>query len=110
MSEIAEEIVQCVSDIKAETGNDDILVPSVDHFMSTADKFAALDTSADGFVSLDELQAKVTEKVTTMFAQMDSDDDGFISEDEFNAAKVVRHATKKAIRQCIAEINSDDIV
>jgi len=110
LSEFAEEIVQCVSDVKDETANEDILVPSADQFLSAQDKFNAIDTSGDGFISLDELQTKVTTKVAAMFEQVDTNADGFISEDEYLAAKAVRSATKKAIRQCIEDITSDDIV
>jgi Ca2+-binding EF-hand superfamily protein len=110
LSDIADEIVLCVTDIKAENGNDDIVVPSADKFMSPADKFAAIDSSGDELISLDELQATVTEKVAASFLIMDQNADGFVSEDEFNAAKAKRRATKDAVRQCIAELSSEDIV
>jgi len=110
LSDIADDIVQCVTDIKAETGNEDIVVPSTDKFMSPADKFAATDTSNDGFVSLEELQAKATTNVAASFLVMDQDADTLISEDEFNAAKVIRTVTKDAIHQCIDELTSEDIV
>lgn len=110
LSAIADDIVQCVTDIKAETGNDDIIVPSADNFMSPAEKFAAIETSGDNFISLEELQAKVTSKVAAAFLIMDQDADGFINEDEFTATKTTRSATKGAIRQCVDELNSEDIV
>jgi len=110
LSDIADDIVQCVADVKAETGNDDIVVPTADKFMSPADKFAAIDTSIDGLLSLEELQAKVTASVTASFLIMDQDADGFVSEEEYNLAKTKRRATKSAIRQCIDELSSDDIV
>ncbi len=110
LSDIADEIVQCVSDIKTETANDDITVPSTDKFMSPADKFSAIDTSADNLISLEELQAKVTDKVAAAFLIMDQDADGFVSEAEFDAAKAKNRATKSAIRQCVDELSSDEIV
>jgi len=110
LSDIADDIVQCVSDIKVETGNEDISVPNVDTFMSPADKFEATDTSSDGFISLEELQAKVTTNIAVSFLVMDLDADSLISEDEFNAAKAVRKATKDAVHQCIDELSSEDIV
>lgn len=110
LSDIANEIVQCVADIKAETANDDIVVPTADKFMSPAEKFATTDTSGDGFITLEELQDKVIEKVAASFLMMDQDADGIINEDEYNAAKAIMKATKSTIRQCIEELNSEDIL
>jgi len=110
LSDIANELVQCVSDIKAESGDDNILIPTVEQFLSIEDKFASIDTDNDDSISLDELQAKVTDKIAMTFISMDQDADNFVSEDEFNAAHLVRSATKQAIRQCIDEINADEII
>ncbi len=110
LSDIADDIVQCVDDIKTETSDDDIVVPSSDKFASPTDKFTAIDTSADGFISLEELQASKTTQVTASFLIMDQDADGFVSEDEFNEAKTSHRATRSVIRQCIDELTSDDIV
>jgi len=110
LSDIADDIVQCVADVKAETDNDDILVPSADKFMSPTDKFAAIDTSGDGYLSLEELQAKITTHVAATFLVMDQDANGFVSKDEFNLANAKRRATKAATRQCIDELTSDDII
>lgn len=110
LSDIANEIVQCVADIKLETGNDDIMVPTADKFMSPTEKFAATDTSGDEFISLEELQNKVIEKVSASFLIMDQDADGLINEDEYNASKTIMKTTKSTIRQCIEELNSEDIL
>ncbi len=110
LSDIADGIVQCVADIKTDTGNEDIIVPTADKFISPADKFAVIDTSNDGFISLEELQANVTAKVAAHFLVMDQNADALITEEEFNAAKAIRKATKRAIHQCINELTSEDIV
>jgi len=110
LSDIANEIVQCVADTKAETANDDIMVPTVDKFISPAEKFAATDTTADGFISLEELEDKIIEKVAASFLVMDQDADGIINEDEYNAAKTIKKASKSAIKECIEELNSEDII
>jgi len=110
LSDIADDIVQCVADIKADTGNDDITIPSADKFMSPADKFASIDTSADSLISLEELQEKIITKVAASFLIMDQDADSFVSEDEFNTAKAKHKASKDAIRQCVDELSADDIV
>jgi Ca2+-binding EF-hand superfamily protein len=110
LSDIANDIVQCVTDVKAESGDDNITVPSADQFMSPEDKFATTDTSGDGFISLEELQTKVTTNVAMTFLIKDQDADGFVNEDEYNAAKEKYRATKAVIRQCIDELSSDDIV
>jgi Ca2+-binding EF-hand superfamily protein len=109
LAEIANELVQCVNDAKTELGDENIMVPSIDQFLSVEDKFANIDTNSDGVISLEELQAKITDKVAMAFITMDEDADNFVSEEEFNAANIVRSATKQAIRQCIEEINADEI-
>ncbi len=110
LSEIAEDIVQCVSDLKDETNNENIVVPSVDQFLSLTEKFGNVDTDENGFISIEEMQAKVTTKVNTAFSTMDTDQDSFVSEEEFGANKGTRRATKAAIRQCVDEWSTDDIV
>lgn len=110
LSEIADEIVQCVADVKAETGNDDIEVPSADQFKSLEEKFSAIDTSGDGLISLDELQAKVTEKITNAFNNKDANEDGFVSEEEFKTRNGSNRATRRAIRSCVEEITADEVI
>ena len=110
LSDIAEDIIQCVADVKADTNNDDIVVPSADKFMSPTDKFAEIDSSEDDFISLEELQARVITKAAASFLIMDLDADGFVSEDEFNTTKAKFRATKGTVHQCIDELSTDDIV
>ncbi|MFT5759030.1 MAG: Ca2+-binding EF-hand superfamily protein [Alteromonadaceae bacterium] len=110
LAEIANELVLCVSDAKTESGDENIIVPSVDQFLSIEDKFANIDTDSDGVISLEELQAKIIDKIALAFITMDQDADNFVNEDEFNAANIVRSATKQAVRQCLEEINADEII
>lgn len=109
LTEIADELVQCVEDIKTETGNENIQVPSVDDFTTPEEKFAALDTSADGFLDLSELEASATDKAANKMANMDADASGDVTLEEFTAAVTVHHTTKKVIHQCAREL-SDDIL
>lgn len=109
LSDIADDIVQCVTDIKTETGNEDIVVPNADRFISPADKFSATDTSGDSFISLEEIQNKVSQKISALFSVMDKDADNLVSEDEYSAAKTVKKATKSTIKQCVKELSSEDV-
>lgn len=108
LSGIADEIVQCVTDLKAETGNENIVVPDAEQFLPVADKFAAIDTSVDGFVDLAELQAAKMAKVTNVFGNMDSDEDGMVSKDEFKAQLKSHFVTKRAIHQCINDLIDEE--
>lgn len=108
LSAIAEEIVECVSDIKETTENDDIIVPSADSFLSAEARFAAVDTSEDGFVDLAELTTAMTDKATAKHEAMDADDSTDVDIEEFTAASKQKKATKGAIRQCVREITEED--
>ena len=108
LSEIADEIIQCVADLKEESGNEDIVVPTADNFKSPEQRFNDLDTSGDAALDLAELQAGGLAKATTRFNNMDGDEDGAVTMDEFAAAHKAKRATKKAVRQCVHEINDDN--
>lgn len=108
LSAIADEIIQCVSDIKETTENDAIMVPSADSFLSAEERFALVDTSEDGFVDLSELTASMTAKATAKHAAMDADESADVDVDEFKAASKQKKATKGAIRQCVREIVEAD--
>jgi len=108
LSGIADEIVQCVTDLKAETGNEYINVPDADNFQSVGEKFAEVDSSADGFIDLAELQASKLAKTTAAFANMDSDDNGEVSSEEFKTQWKTHKTTKRAIHQCVSEIIDDE--
>lgn len=110
LSAIADEIVQCVTDLKADTGNDNIVIPSADSFSSSEDRFAALDSNDDGGVDLTELEASMQDKASNGFTAMDADEDGAVSKDEFTAHHASRKATKHAIRECVRDINDADEV
>lgn len=111
LTELAEEIILCVSEVKAATGNEAIDIPSVDHFKSAEDKFASADSSGDGFIDLDELQNVMLTKASNGFTAMDSNEDGSVTNEEFNTHLSARHATKEAIRGCIKEIqDAEDVL
>ena len=108
LSEIADEIVLCVSDLKAETGDEHIIVPSADSFISKEDKFNNTDSNSDGFIDLAELEAAMLAKATSAFEMMDTDDSSSVSLEEFIAASESKKATKKAIRQCVEELTDEE--
>ncbi|MBT4522870.1 MAG: hypothetical protein HOC23_22955 [Halieaceae bacterium] len=107
LSAIVDDIIQCVADIKEETGNEDIVVPTADSFLSPEDKFDMLDTSGDGFIDLIELQEGGVAKATNAFDEMDTDANNEVSLEEFRAGHKSHGATKKAVRQCIRELTDD---
>lgn len=107
-SDIAEEIVECVTD--AAASNELIIVPDATRFQSPADKFAAADSNSDGSIDLEEAQANALAKATEAFNNMDSDSDTFVSFEEFSSANESRRATKEAIRDCIEELTDEDEV
>ena len=104
LSEIADEIVQCVADLKDETGSEYIVVPEASQFKSPAERFAAIDSNEDGSIDLAEMQAHALAKATTAFTNMDSDENGEVSKNEFKAKWKTHKATKRAIHQCVSEI------
>ncbi|WP_042146246.1 MULTISPECIES: EF-hand domain-containing protein [unclassified Pseudoalteromonas] len=108
LSVIADEIVLCVSDLKAETGDDNIIVPSADNFVSKEEKFNTIDADANGTIDLSELQTAMETKATSVFEIMDTDDSSSVNLDEFTAASESNKATKKAIRQCVQELTDED--
>jgi len=108
LSLIADEIVLCVSDLKAETGDENIIVPSADSFLSKAERFNTIDADASGSIDLSELEAAMETKATSVFDMMDTDDSSSVNLDEFTAASESKKATKKAVRQCIQELTDED--
>ena len=108
-SDIAEDIALCVADIKEETGNEDIVVPDPANYMSPQEKFDATDTSGDGFIDLTEALAKAESNAITKFDNTDTDGDEQITLEEFTAAKVAKSATRRAVKECIDELTSEDL-
>ncbi|MBE1299348.1 MAG: hypothetical protein GJ680_05505 [Alteromonadaceae bacterium] len=107
-SDIAEDIIACVADLAAE--DDSIVVPDADKFQSPEDRFNAVDTSGDGFIDLEEAQASALSKKTDAFDSIDADEDGLITFEEVQAAGESRKATRQAVRECIEELEEEDIV
>lgn len=108
LSAIAADIVQCVSDIKETTANDDIIVPTVASFQSAEARFDAVDTSNDGFVDITELTEAMNRKANDKFSKMDADESGDVTLEEFTSAHTSHRATKQVIRQCVREITDDE--
>ncbi|PCH95087.1 MAG: hypothetical protein COB83_09695 [Gammaproteobacteria bacterium] len=107
LSAIADDIVECVADLKEETGNANIIVPNADVFTSKEDKFNAMDTSGDGVVDLTEFLAAKASTISNAFTMMDTDESMTVSLEEFIAFKKSHYATRRAIHQCINELTDD---
>ncbi|MCY7294571.1 hypothetical protein [Alteromonas sp. a30] len=56
--------MQCVAELKAEFGDENIVVPDADKFLSPEDRFDNGDTSGDGLLIFEEVLAATTEKTT----------------------------------------------
>jgi Ca2+-binding EF-hand superfamily protein len=108
LSDLADDIIACVTDLAAE--DDNIVVPDADNFASPEERFNAVDTSGDGVLSLEEVQASAMDKATAAFDNMDSDASGDVTLEEFQAAGEKRRATRQAIRSCIEELDTDDVI
>lgn len=109
LSDIADEIVQCVADLQAETGNENIVVPEASKFASPQEKFNAKDTDLSGDLDLTEVLQSSTENVTSIFDNMDTDNSEDVTLEEFTAHKVSAKATRRAIRSCVDELTSEEI-
>lgn len=108
LTEFAEEIAQCVADLKAETGNENIADLDPADYVSPQQKFDNADTNGDALLDLAELQAVATEKAATKFANLDTDENGEISLEEFTAGRTSRSATRRAIKACKDEILDEE--
>ena len=109
LSIYADEIVACVQEAALE--DDTIEVPEASDFMSPEDRFNSKDTDEDGFISLEEAQASATDKATTKFTALDTAADGSVTTEELQAAKGSgRSSTRKAIKACIEEVTSGDVL
>ncbi|WP_462173606.1 EF-hand domain-containing protein [Pseudoalteromonas xiamenensis] len=107
-SAISDALVECVAAIKAESGDDNIVVPEASKFTSPEAKFAAIDANSDGGITLDELQTHMQTQIESTFAAMDADSNGEVTLDEFTAAAEVKKATKQAVKQCAEELLDDE--
>ena len=110
LSDIAEEIVECVADLKEETGNPLIHVPDPDAFKSPAEKFEIIDDDGNGLLGLDEVQSAVAQKVGNGFAAADTSGDSLLSLREYLRQKKTGKATRRAIRICVQELQAEDDV
>ncbi|REL25746.1 hypothetical protein DXX93_03700 [Thalassotalea euphylliae] len=106
----AQEIVDCVADLKAELGSDTIVVPSVDDFSTPQERFDSKDSNSDTFIDLDEATAAANAKATERFTAMDADADGFVTKEERKAFRSERAGTKRALKTCISEVVEDSEV
>jgi Ca2+-binding EF-hand superfamily protein len=109
LSAIADELVQCVADIKEASGNENIIVPDPSIFLSGEDKFANTDTSGDSVLELAEVLAMATNKASSKFSHMDTNASNDVTQEEFTTYKQQHHSTRRAIKSCIDEVSEDDI-
>jgi len=108
LTEYAQEIVDCVAQLKADYESDTIVVPSVDDFSSPQEKFDAIDSNLDGVIELSEATDKAVTKATEKFNTLDTDLDGLVTKEERKANRSEHRGTKRATKQCIAEITAED--
>ena len=106
----AQEIVDCVSDLKEELGNATIVIPSVDDFSTPQERFDSKDSNSDTFIDLEEVTTAATDKATERFEATDSDADGFVTKAERKAFRNERAGTKRALKTCIIEVTEDNEV
>lgn len=105
----ADEIIECVADLKEELGSETIQVPSVDDFKTPQEKFDSVDSDLDGMVTLDEAILNATNKATMKFNLLDADEDGLVTKEEKRALHSENKGTRKALKQCIDEVTTDSL-
>lgn len=103
----ADEIVQCVADVKEELGSTTIQVPTADMFLSPEDKFAMRDTDGDELITVAEAEASAAAKATEKFTNNDADADGFVTKEEMKAGRMENKGTKRVVRNCIKEVTEE---
>jgi hypothetical protein len=108
VSEIADDIAQCVADasVADETGLTQAI--SADKFTSKEDRFTAIDTSGDTVLDLVEVLEAKAEKATLGFEAMDTDDNDQVTEEEFIQSKQQANATRQAVKTCIIELTEEE--
>jgi Ca2+-binding EF-hand superfamily protein len=110
VSDIAEDIAQCVADASALDETSLVQAISADRFTSKEDRFAAADTSGDEVLDLIEVQEAKATKATEGFEAMDVDDNGQVSEEEFIQSKLQAKATREAVKTCIGELTEEEAI
>ncbi len=107
-SDIAEEISQCVADIKTESGNELIQVPDPANYQTAQQKFSQADLNGDELLDLAEMQTQKLDNLQGRFEIADDDADNQLSLAEFSQAKLARFATRQAIKTCVDELTEED--
>ena len=67
------------------------------------ERFDFADTNADGFLSLAEISAAMSEKAASQFARIDTDADGFLSKEELMAQHAGQLNIRRVTQACIFE-------
>ncbi|WP_199610992.1 EF-hand domain-containing protein [Flocculibacter collagenilyticus] len=110
LTEYAEDIIQCVTDLKEELGSTTIQIPSVDDFKTPQARFDSKDTNSDGMIDLSEAQAAATAKATEKFEKLDADEDELVTKTEIRDHHQQFKGTKRAMKHCIKETLNDNIM
>ncbi|NMP29976.1 hypothetical protein HII17_00255 [Thalassotalea sp. M1531] len=108
LTDYAQDIVDCVADIKDESGSETIVVPEVESFQTPEQRFSNVDANADGVIELSEAIDHATTKATEKFNTMDTDLDGLVTKEERQAHRENFRGTHKAIKECIDLVTSED--
>jgi len=91
---VREEVIACVRETIADwEGPHDV-----------EDRFDAVDTDADGYISLVELSTALQERAYVLFDRIDANDDGLISLEEVEAHQEAQINLRRVIRACIDEV------
>ncbi|MBD1388502.1 hypothetical protein IC617_03590 [Neiella sp. HB171785] len=108
-SDIIDDIVLCVEELKVESGDDSIIVPDPENYLTPQQKFDAIDSNSDSYLDLAEVQAKASAKAEQSFTRLDKDESGDVSLDEYTAIKQTSKATRHAIKSCIDELTVAEV-
>lgn len=88
-----EEVLKCVRETYADwegpTGLDE--------------RFDAVDTDGDGYISMTELSVAQEERAYVLFARLDADDDNNVSLEELQASQQTQFELRRALRHCAKE-------
>jgi Ca2+-binding EF-hand superfamily protein len=91
---LREEVIQCVRETIADwEGPHEV-----------EDRFDAVDTDGDGYISLVELSTALQERAYVLFDRIDSNNDGLISLEEVEAHQDYQINLRRVIRACNDEI------
>lgn len=103
----AEDIVECVSQMKEDSGDDTINIPNVSDFTSPEQRFSTTDTSSDSYIDLAEAIERSVSKATANFTAQDANADGLVTKEESKAYRSNNKSTRQAVKTCINDVTTE---